>query len=170
MPQEVLCITLAALCLSSNFFATFTQTARSVKIPQSDSRNSQHVALLLRTYHGHARKFNQFLQDTSFKFLDREKFPITIILDDESAKDHEFGSFLSEYNYTVLYEPHPGENVLDTRPFSDYRPRGGIMHTVGYTRQLYSTFFFDNYTDADVIWIIDSDMCFQTVLREHFRR
>jgi hypothetical protein len=38
------------------------------------------------------------------------------------------------------------------------------MHTEGYTRQLYSTFFFDKYTDADIIGIIDSDMCFQTVL------
>lgn len=40
----------------------------------------------------------------------------------------------------------------------------GAYGTDGYVQQLYSTFFFDNYTDADIIGIVDADVIFNTFL------
>jgi len=86
------------------------------------------------------------------------------VLDDENEKDHEFGAFLTkDFNFTVLYEGLPENGTLEIRPF---KSAGGHYATEGYSRQLYSTFFFDKYTDADVIGVIDVDNIFFTVLTE----
>ena len=92
------------------------------------------------------------------RFVDPEKFPLLVILDEESPKDKRWGQQLvhSDSNIYVAYEPFAGD-VLNVRPF-------GPPKSVGYTRQLYSTFFFDLHTDADVIGVVDTDTEFSTFL------
>jgi hypothetical protein len=96
------------------------------------------------------------LGPTMDMFVDKSQFELIAVLDAENSKDHTFGKSLLDYGFKVFYKPLPLDNVLETRPFKNTP----VSHytTAGYTRQLYSTFFFDNYTDADIIGIVDADI------------
>ncbi|XP_015765761.1 PREDICTED: uncharacterized protein LOC107344597 isoform X3 [Acropora digitifera] len=87
---------------------------------------------------------------------------IVLVLDEESELDHEFGEIIPnhirarfpDYKLEVLYEALPkDENVLE---FLD-APRDA-----GYNRQLWSSFFFDLYTNDPIIGWMDSDAAFIT--------
>eukprot|EP00494_Astrolonche_serrata_P029477 UN29744 len=59
-----------------------------------------------------------------------------------------------EFNWNIKFESPPVGDIFHGR-----HGRGK-----GYDRQLYSTFLFDNYTDADIIGIIDSDVFILSML------
>ena len=87
---------------------------------------------------------------------------IVLVLDEESEMDHEFGEIIPnhirarfpDYELEVLYEALPkDENVLEFQR----APRDA-----GYNRQLWSSFFFDLYTNDPIIGWMDSDAAFIT--------
>ena len=85
-----------------------------------------------------------------------------IVLDEESQEDHEFGEIVinhtrkhfPEYRLEVTYEALPkNKRVLD---FPDARRKPS------YNRQLWSSFFFDLYTNDPIIAWMDSDCLLYT--------
>ena len=78
-----------------------------------------------------------------------------VIFDNDSASDHAAGTILSNLQLatpiTVKYETRPPENTLC-----------GNWRREGYSRQQYSNFYADLYTDAEYAAIIDSDAMFTT--------
>ena len=85
-----------------------------------------------------------------------------LVLDEESAPDHEFGEIVishtrkhfPEYKLEVLYEALPKDKAVLEFPHSLKPP--------GYNRQLWSSFFFDLYTNDSIIAWMDSDAAFIT--------
>ena len=84
-----------------------------------------------------------------------------IVLDKEGKDDYKFSaklanetkSYFPDYKIEVLYEPLPTkDDILDV---NDGHPRG-------YTRQLWSSFFIDQYTNDSIIAWMDSDTAFLT--------
>ena len=116
------------------------------------------VALVMRTFHGHRHKYRKQLRPSLERFVNPQLFPLLIILDGESKADHSWAHELS-LEHHVQFEHHPG-NILNIRP----NGHSGYYGGEGYARQLYSTFFLDNSTDADVIGVIDADNEFNTYL------
>lgn len=121
-------------------------------------------ALLVRSYHGGSRLLNQYLLSTIPLFVDSNKFPLTVILDEESPKDHELGHCLKSLTLpiSVEYEKLPGgrTNIESVDIFPTTAWPGQRYGTKGYMRQLWSTYYFDLYTDAEIIGIVDSDSSF----------
>ncbi|KAK2548657.1 hypothetical protein P5673_031098 [Acropora cervicornis] len=85
-----------------------------------------------------------------------------IVLDEESAPDHQFGEIVinhtrkhfPEYKLEVLYEALPKDKGVLEFPHSRQPP--------GYNRQLWSSFFLDLYTNDSIIAWMDSDAAFIT--------
>ena len=85
-----------------------------------------------------------------------------LVLDDESGKDHEFADIVKkharenfpDYKVEVKYEALPKDQSVLDFPSA---PRGP-----GYNRQLWSSFFFDLYTNDPIIAWMDSDVAFVT--------
>ena len=84
-----------------------------------------------------------------------------IVLDKEGKDDYKFAakvtnetkSYFPDYKMEVLYEPLPQKD--DILNVNDGHPRG-------YTRQLWSSFFIDQYTNDSIIAWMDSDTAFLT--------
>jgi hypothetical protein len=94
---------------------------------------------------------------------------IVLVLDDEVSTDHDFGTVLSEqvatefpeFDLHIKYEPLPQDKLLLSVK------SGQSKRTVGYRRQLYSTFLTDQFLDDDatgdddtLIVFMDNDAMF----------
>eukprot|EP00996_Jenningsia_fusiforme_P001096 NODE_2000_length_1330_cov_6.534738_g1816_i0.p1 GENE.NODE_2000_length_1330_cov_6.534738_g1816_i0~~NODE_2000_length_1330_cov_6.534738_g1816_i0.p1 ORF type:complete len:384 (-),score=52.81 NODE_2000_length_1330_cov_6.534738_g1816_i0:49-1200(-) len=94
----------------------------------------------------------------------------TVVLDEESAADHRYGRALHRRPPypAIRYEGLPAKademfslcGLVKRKPKHCHR-----MHSFGYNRQQYSTFFADQHVPAtaEVIALMDSDALFQTV-------
>ena len=78
---------------------------------------------------------------------------LVVVLDDDSIDDHVTGTILSNLQLVthirVRYETKPPENTTC-----------GNWRREGYSRQQYSNFYADLYTDAEFAAIVDSDALF----------
>ena len=87
---------------------------------------------------------------------------IGIIYDDESQKDHEFAASLKKqqqllgFTFDMMYQPLPSDPSLFTK----------LPHIqgkyAGYNRQLWNSFFMDEYVKTSVIAWTDTDVMFTT--------
>ncbi|XP_022111678.1 uncharacterized protein LOC110990902 [Acanthaster planci] len=91
--------------------------------------------------------------------------PISLILDAESERDHQLAAKLRRHEqalgmqFDISYEPLPAD--ADTIFHS-------TMRSMGYCRQLWSSFFTDMYVSADVVaWIDTDNMFFSPVTPEN---
>ena len=83
-----------------------------------------------------------------------------VVLDEESAEDHDYGNNLTsqikqhfpDRKLEVAFEPLPKDaSVLDFK---------GSRRSPGYNRQLWSSFFIDQYTNDPIIAWMDNDVAF----------
>ena len=121
------------------------------------------IDLLIRAYAGDRKKCSEYLIKSMQMFVDMSHYHPIFILDDESAADHAWGAVLErDYNFTVFYEEMPPENALSMKPY--HEEKNGHYGSVGYNRQVYTQFFLDMYSKADIIGLLDCDNIFQTFL------
>lgn len=95
-------------------------------------------------------------------FADPTIFHTVAVLDNESAAEHSFGVHLeTQDGFSVRYRDAPEKEMLQCtgRNLGKKSPQDE-----GYCRQLYDTFFFDQFSDEDIIGIVDSDSCFNFLL------
>eukprot|EP00947_MAST-08B_sp_MAST-8B-sp1_P005956 g5956.t1 len=107
----------------------------------------------------------RWLIPTMSMFVDGTgQFPLTVVLDDESPRDHAYGTCLeaSVPFVRVCYEPLPPDwrsvfhGTADLDNPSTARP--------GYDRQQWSTFYLDRHVSEDLIGVVDSDACLYSFL------
>jgi len=117
------------------------------------------MAFVFRSYAGHAGMMHRIL--TNMGMFVPDSVERIVVLDAESAADHIVGDTI-EAQYSgvrVEYEQIPHFNLVGS---NQGMPRG---KTVGYARQLWSTFYVDKWTDADIIGLIDADAQVINLLR-----
>ena len=127
-------------------------------------RNSQ-ITLLLRmpgkVIEHRARYYCDLFRSTVL-FWPPSFGKTVLVLDEESQEDHEFGEIVinhtrkhfPEYGLEVKYEALPKDKRVLKFP--------GSARSAGYNRQLWSSFFFDLYTNDPIIAWMDSDVAFIT--------
>ncbi|XP_022110768.1 uncharacterized protein LOC110990204 [Acanthaster planci] len=88
-------------------------------------------------------------------FWSRKLGPISVILNEESAADHQFAGRLRQlegelgFQFDFLYEPLPNDpSILKS------------VRGQGYARQLWSSFFMDMYINASIVAWTDTDGMF----------
>ena len=125
-----------------------TDTSITLFVRMSGSRQDH----LFRFYCHLYRTFVLYWPPSLGKFV--------IVLDKEREDDHKFSAKLSsetksyfpDYKIEVLYEPLPQrDDILNIKG-----------HPRGYNRQLWSSFFIDQYTNDSIIAWMDSDTAFLT--------
>ena len=87
----------------------------------------------------------------------------TVLLDEESEQDHVFGEKIAQQNkkhfpdhkLEILYESLPKDETTLAGFPGNIRPRG-------YSRQLWSSFFIDLYTNDSIVGWMDTDAAFMT--------
>ncbi len=121
------------------------------------------MALITRTFAGDYARMKKWLLPTMEMFLLGTEIAPIFVFDDTPA-DHRIGEEIhARYGYTVFYEALPPhwQSFLTGRSFGCYHLSKAACQkkkkNIGYDRQLWSTFYFDQYTDADIIGVIDSD-------------
>ena len=85
---------------------------------------------------------------------------IAIVLDEEGKEDHKFAAkvrrenkrYFPDYKIAIAFEAPPKKNSTLT----------GKVHRKGYIRQLWSSFFIDQYTNDSIIAWMDTDTAFLT--------
>jgi hypothetical protein len=109
-------------------------------------------ALLVRAFSHplHVTEFWTLVKsmDLFFPGFRRGQYDLVVVLDDESADDHVFGADILKRipSAQVYYEaPAPAQ-----------------YHKSGHVRQQWSMFWSDNYTRADYVGIVDTDVIFNT--------
>lgn len=113
------------------------------------------MALVIRAYSGEAPNLQGLLEN--LQMFVPSNVARVVVLDDESPEDHELGTALLEKwaGISVQYEALPTSFELKvTAPFCKVDPK---YCTVGYTRQQWSSFYLDKYTNATIIGQMDSD-------------
>lgn len=132
--------------------------AESDSILHFNNTNNSTMEIMLVTYTGSRDALFRLLIPGLHRFLNPLNFTVTAVLDDESPKEHQFGSELEQLGLKVRYNEANLE-ALKTRPFVKYGNQSGDRYaSMGYTRQSYTTWFFDQYSDSEIIGIIDSDV------------
>ena len=118
--------------------------------------------ILCRAYSGAERQLVANLLPTTRIFLDRRRFRFTLVLDDESPADHVLGESLLREGHVdrVFYEPLP-EGWQELFKGQAFPPP---YNRWGFNRALWSTFYMDQYSDADIIGVLDSDATFFSYL------
>ena len=113
------------------------------------------LSIMCRAYHKSVTEFyNVFLVGYNL-FWPKEQWPnsdLVVVLDDDSELDHRLGTVLANlWPYPKVYfETVPEEETFCSE-----------VRRFGYSRQQYSNFYSDLYTDKDYIGIVDSDTFFQ---------
>ena len=142
-----------------------TAVKESRKHNQNLSATSSSITLLLRMsgkLKKHRTRFYCDLYRTAVLFWPASLGKTVVVLDEESEQDHIFGNNVTSqikqhfprHKLEVAYESLPkDESVLN---FTD------SSRPLGYNRQLWSSFFFDLYTDDPIIAWMDSDVTFLT--------
>lgn len=138
-------------------FLVFIAYSCSIFGFDSSHHLSANVELVVMTYTHDKERIQTMLIPSLQRFVNRVEFSFTAILDEERPSDHEMGNELSsKFGFKTKYNVlEPWSPILSVTPF---RKSGGKYMQDGYTRQLYVTFFFDQYSDADIIGIVDSDV------------
>ena len=140
-----------------------TMTGRSHS--SSDTPRSPQITLLLRMpgkVMKHRVRYYCDLFRSTVLFWPPSFGKTVIVLDEESQADHEFGEIVinhtrkhfPEYRLEVKYEALPKDKRVLEFP--------GAPKSPGYNRQLWSSFFFDLYTNDPIIAWMDSDVAFIT--------
>lgn len=142
--------TLLAFILQLSFYSTFL----FCNAPPT-------INILTRTYHKDGDILVRNLVSTLNLFVNREIFKFGVVLDDESEKDHRLGNELLAKSYVdyVRYEPLPPNHLSLFQALAFYP-----YFSWGYDRQQWSTFYMDQYSDSDIIGVVDSDSTFTTYL------
>ncbi len=161
----VLFVSVASLVVLCYFFAS-PSAAREWFVPKAPT-----FALIVRTYSGEKRLHTHLLPSASM-FVDGERFPLVIVLDAEEANDHRLGECLERYNprnWNIRYEALPGNaSTIAEVPFFAvaFNPwaRNAAYAHPGYMRQLWSTYYLEQHTSADIIGVVDADTSFFGVL------
>lgn len=146
---------------NTRHFVGSIKGGRAIKIKSTNKgcktvwNDAPNITLLCRAYSGRIMEFyNVFLVGYNL-FWPKEQWPnsdLAVILDDDSELDHRLGTVLANlWPYpNVFFETIPEEETFCS----------GDRRT-GYSRQQYSNFYSDLYTDKDYIGIVDSDTFFQ---------
>jgi hypothetical protein len=105
--------------------------------------------IVCRAYAGDAARIFGILLPTIEAFFDfRQTRTFRFVFDNESPADHEVGTRVQQwadargFPITVGYADPPRQAVLLASP---YKSEGGRIAGPGYTRQLFDTFFFDEF-------------------------
>lgn len=112
------------------------------------------VSLISRTYSADYKRMRKWLLPTYHMFVDFNCIDIIFVFDNETEDYQVVSAMKQEYpQFKYYHEPLPEnyEHVLNKHIFPIQNPR------FGYDRQLWATFWLDNYTDSDIIGVIDSD-------------
>ena len=123
------------------------------------------AALIVRTYYKDKRLAS--LVRSVHRFVNRRLFGFYIVLDDDTAKDHAYGSEIKTWsNATVVYQGlPPGCTSMPCADFFHARAFKAVKYArAGYDRQQWDTFHLDLHTDTDMIGILDADACLNTYL------
>ena len=117
--------------------------------------NTPNVTLICRLYSGSVLEFYNIFIVGYFLFWPHKTWvnsKVVVVLDAESEQDHRLGTILANL------PPHP--EVF----FEEYKENTFCSNwkREGYSRQQYSNFYSDNYTNSEYIGIVDSDSFFAT--------
>lgn len=158
------------VCMMYNFFVSHASFVKTCNFTIFNDNNSNGVVrtqikfwhdaprftLLCRVFQGATLEIWNVFLISHLLFWPRTKWPqsdIVLVWDNESLHDHHMANLLSHI------PPYP--NVM-----FENRPLSGTLcsnwRSEGYSRQQYSNFYSDLYTDADYIGIVDSDSSFST--------
>ena len=159
---------------SSKPFRNTTKSQIKIKEQTQQEKTFPSVHIMLRTFAGDRRRFENIFLPSIEAFCDFDSLgSFTIILDNESIKDHEFGDMLLNignekgFPFRIQYIDPPSDTILHAAPYGGLSPRES---SPGYTRQLYDTFWFDKYLPStadkenDIIGIFDVDAALVSVL------
>ena len=119
-------------------------------------KDAPSLSLMCRAYSGSIMEYyNTFLVGYHL-FWPKEQWPnsdLVVVLDGENEVDHRLGTVLANLPPypKVFYEDFP---EVETFCSNDRR--------TGYSRQQYSNFYSDLYTDKEYVGIVDSDAIFST--------
>lgn len=119
-------------------------------------KDAPNLTILCRAYAGSILElYNVFLvgYHLFWPIKQWKNSDLVIILDDENETDHRLATVLVNLPPypKVLFEKYPSKNTFCS---GDRR--------IGYTRQQYSNFYSDLYTEKEYIGIVDSDSIFMT--------
>eukprot|EP00929_Paragymnodinium_shiwhaense_P119184 TRINITY_DN91062_c0_g1_i2.p1 TRINITY_DN91062_c0_g1~~TRINITY_DN91062_c0_g1_i2.p1 ORF type:complete len:411 (-),score=26.99 TRINITY_DN91062_c0_g1_i2:100-1332(-) len=119
------------------------------------SRDDLSIAFIVRTYHGRRFEFME-LHESLEMFLPR--FPERIVvLDAESRADKRWSTSLLSLGYKVFFERKPEHIRFRSGDDSCWPSDNKNYNRSGHHRQQWSSFYFDRYTTADIIGVLDSD-------------
>lgn len=122
------------------------------------------VELVLRMFHGRIAKLHErFLPTLNFV---HPNITLNVILDNETKKDHDFGVCLNKNAINFSHKINTHYSSASNLEWGLFRKAYGRHGTPipGYDRQNYDTFFFDKYSSADIIGIVDADSCFTSYM------
>ena len=146
---------------NTRHFIESTKGGNAIKITpvnkecKSVWNDAPNITILCRAFAGRIMEFyNVFLVGYNLFWpkAQWQNSDLVVVLDDDSELDHRLGTVLSNI------WPYPNiffETVPEQETFCS-----GDRRT-GYSRQQYSNFYSDLYTDKEFIAIVDSDMFFQ---------
>lgn len=113
-------------------------------------------SIISRLYSGSVMEYYNIFSISYLLFWPIEKWKnsdLILVFDDENEQDHRMGTILANlppYPF-VYFEKRPGQQTF----CSDFKREG-------YSRQQYSNFYSDMYTNAEYIGIVDGDSYFVT--------
>jgi hypothetical protein len=121
-------------------------------------RDAPSLSIMCRAYSGSILEYYNVFLVGYHLFWPKNQWTnsdLVVVLDDESELDHRMGSVLANLPPypKVYYEKMPSEQTFCAQ---DRR--------IGYSRQQYSNFYSDLYSDKDFIGIVDSDSIFSTMV------
>lgn len=123
---------------------------------------SNKIIILVRSYFKDEEILIKNLCKTFNVFVNRDKYKLGVILDDETKEDHILGdnllvNMLVEH---IFYEPLHCDykNLFQALAYPSM--------PWGYDRQQWSTFYMDTYVDEDIIGVVDSDTTFTSYLTD----
>jgi len=121
------------------------------------------IDIITRTYYKDQNQLNVNLIKTFKLFCCNLNCNLNIVLDDESNDDHILGNKLINDNLVdnIYYEklPNNWKELFQGISFK------GVYGRWGYDRQQWSTFYFDKYSDKNIIGVVDSDSTFFSYVR-----
>ena len=158
MKKQILLIGPLSISLLVALFYTYKTLVgpKTVRTPQSSAwSDTPSVALMCRLYSGSVMEFYNIFVISYMLFWPHRTWlnsGVVVILDKESESDHRMGTVLSNLPPypRVYYEEYKANTFC-----SDWAREG-------YSRQQYSNFYSDNYTQAEYVAIVDSDAFFAT--------
>eukprot|EP00906_Rhabdomonas_costata_P025355 RCo036267 len=123
------------------------------------------AAVVVRSFHREEKRLRRWLLPTHRAFVDSRKYELVLVFDSESLADHQLVHRLSGEGHDLrfVFDPMPAMNFSALpHPFGP----SGWNGRPGYTRQMRSTFYLDNFSNRTVIGLMDSDACFFSFLTD----